>query len=189
MVHGVTYSSAALAERFGTSATPVREAMLDLIKEGMVVAMPNKGFRVVLPDQRELAEMKEMLLLLEVPTAGRIAGSVGRDQVAQLRTQANRVAAAARAADVADYIEGDREFHHDLLALAGNARLVEVVDQLRTRTWLYARQGLLGEAGGLVQSAAEHLELVKAIGARDRREAQRLMKQHLGHSHTAGQAT
>lgn len=54
MVPGVTYSAPVLAERFGVSATPVREAMLDLINEGMIVAVPNKGFRIVETTDQDL---------------------------------------------------------------------------------------------------------------------------------------
>ena len=44
MLPGETYSVPAIAEKFGISATPVREAMLDLTKDGILVALPNKGF-------------------------------------------------------------------------------------------------------------------------------------------------
>ncbi len=182
MVPGVTYSSAALAERFGTSATPVREAMLDLIKEGLVVAMPNKGFRVVQPDAGALDEMREMLLLLEVPTTGKIAATVTADQIARLREHADATVLAARAQDVATYVEQDRRFHHDLLELSRNSRLVELVDQMRTRTWLYGRERLeTGET--LDQAAAEHLELLEALGQNDRRRAERVTRRHLQQSH------
>lgn len=182
MVPGVTYSSAALAQRFGTSATPVREAMLDLIKEGLVIAMPNKGFRVVQLDARALDEMREMLLLLEVPTAGRIAATVTAGQVACLRVHAQAAVLAARGRDVATYVEEDRQFHHHLLELSTNSRLVEIVDQLRSRIWMYGMERLeMRETLDL--AAAEHLELLDALEQNDRRRAERVMKRHLQQRH------
>lgn len=182
MIPGVTYSSAALAERFGTSATPVREAMLDLIKEGLVVALPNKGFRVVQPDARALEEMREMLLLLEVPTAGRIAATVTADQITRLREHAEASVLSARRRDVASYAEQDRKFHHDLLELSTNSRLVEIVGQLRARLWLSGMQRLeIGDT--LDQAAVEHLELVHALEQSDRRRVERVMKRHLQQRH------
>lgn len=74
MVPGVTYSAPVLAERFGVSATPVREAMLDLINEGMIVAVPNKGFRIVETTDQDLDEMTELRRLMKVPTVGQITG-------------------------------------------------------------------------------------------------------------------
>ena len=56
MKPGVLYSAPALAEMLGVSATPVREAMLDLVKEELVVAVRNKGFRVTEVSDRELDE-------------------------------------------------------------------------------------------------------------------------------------
>lgn len=182
MVPGVTYSSAALAGRFGTSATPVREAMLDLIKEGLVIAVPNKGFRVVQPDAGALDEMREMLLLLEVPTAGRIAATITTDEVARLREHAEATVLAARARDAATYVEQDRQFHHALLELSRNSRLVEVVDQLRTHTWIYGMDRLeIGDAFG--QTAAEHLELLDALEQNDRSRVEQVMKRHLQQGH------
>ncbi|MFZ4511913.1 MAG: GntR family transcriptional regulator, partial [Candidatus Nanopelagicales bacterium] len=70
MVPGTTYSIPALAEQFGVSATPVREAMLDLVNEGIMSAVPNKGFRVVELSDAELDQITELRRLLEVPTVG-----------------------------------------------------------------------------------------------------------------------
>ncbi|MEK9665318.1 MAG: GntR family transcriptional regulator, partial [Candidatus Nanopelagicales bacterium] len=68
MAPGTTYSIPALAEQFGVSATPVREAMLDLVNEGIVAPVPNKGFRVVELSDEELDQVTELRRLLEVPT-------------------------------------------------------------------------------------------------------------------------
>src|SRR5919199_1566442 len=57
---GEVYSAPGLAARFGVSATPVREAMLDLVREGLVDTVPNKGFRVRDLSDRELDEITEM---------------------------------------------------------------------------------------------------------------------------------
>lgn len=57
MAPGTTYSIPALAEQFGVSATPVREAMLDLVNEGIVAPVPNKGFRVVELTDAELDQI------------------------------------------------------------------------------------------------------------------------------------
>ncbi|RDG34891.1 GntR family transcriptional regulator, partial [Streptomyces corynorhini] len=63
----------ALGERFGVSATPVREAMQQLALEGAVRAVPNKGFRVNERGPRELAELAEVRALIEVPVMLRLA--------------------------------------------------------------------------------------------------------------------
>lgn len=180
MLPGVTYSAPALAERFGISATPVREAMLDLIKEGMIIAVPNKGFRVVETTDRDLDEMTELRRLVEVPTVGRIATIITDEQIADLRKIATQASKAASRGDTITFIEADRRFHLGLLGVAGNDRLVDFVDQLRMNTRLYGLEELSAR-GELGRSADEHVELLEALAARDRRGAERTMAKHLGH--------
>ena len=180
MVPGVTYSAPALAERFGVSATPVREAMLDLINEGMIVAVPNKGFRIVETTDKDLDEMTELRRLIEVPTVGRIAKIITPEQVADLRVIATRIMDAAAAGDIVTYIEADRQFHLDLLRVSGNTRLVDLVDQLRMNTRLYGLEELAA-SGHLGRTSEEHLTLLEALDAGDRRGAERIMAQHIGH--------
>lgn len=186
MVPGVTYSVPALADRFGVSATPVREAMLDLAKEDLVAVVPNKGFRVVEVSEAELDELTELRRLLEVPTVGGLAGRLDPVALDRLRGLADQIADHARTGDLIDYVEADRRFHLELLGLAGNRRLVELVDRLRSRTRLYGL-GRLAAHGDLARSAAEHVELLDALtrdgctGPAGRRQVEQLMSGHLDH--------
>lgn len=180
MVPGTTYSIPALAEQFGVSATPVREAMLDLVNEGIMSAVPNKGFRVVELSDAELDQITELRRLLEVPTVGDLAGAIDRAAVRRLRALADAVSDAARRGDVVGYVEADRELHLALLAEAGNPRLVEMVGRLRDQSRLYGLEQLAAE-GVLVDSAAEHMRLIDALESGDRRAAERVMAHHLDH--------
>ena len=73
---GVTYSAPSLAEQFGVSATPVREAMLDLEKEGLVEIVRNKGFRVTSPSPEELDDVTELRVLVEETQVGGLSAVV-----------------------------------------------------------------------------------------------------------------
>ena len=180
MAPGTTYSIPALAEQFGVSATPVREAMLDLVNEGIMSAVPNKGFRVVELSDAELDQITELRRLLEVPTVGDLAGAIDRAALRRLRALADAVSDAARRGDVVGYVEADRELHLALLAEAGNPRLVEMVGRLRDQSRLYGLEQLAAE-GVLVDSAAEHMRLIDALESGDRRAAERVMAHHLDH--------
>ncbi|MEU8924725.1 GntR family transcriptional regulator [Kitasatospora sp. NPDC048545] len=177
---GVVYSAPALAADFGVSATPVREAMLDLAREGLVEAVRNKGFRVTELTERDLDDYTEIRALIEVPTVGRVTRSATKDQLEQLRPQAVAIVAAARKHDLIGYLEADRQFHLDLLGLAGNARLVDVVGDLRKRSRLYGLNRL-DERGELVSSAEEHLELLDLMISGDAEAAEACMTRHLSH--------
>ncbi len=180
MVPGTTYSIPALAEQFGVSATPVREAMLDLVNEGIMAAVPNKGFRVVELSDAELDQITELRRLLEVPTVGELAGAIDRAAIRRLRSLADAVSDAARRGDVVAYVEADRELHLALLAEAGNPRLVEMVGRLRDQSRLYGLEQLAAD-GVLVDSAVEHVRLIDALESGDRRAAARVMSHHLDH--------
>ncbi|MFE9448130.1 GntR family transcriptional regulator [Streptomyces sp. NPDC006739] len=177
---GEVYSAPSLAARFGVSATPVREAMLDLAKEGLVDAVPNKGFRVTAVSDRQLDEYKHIRALIEIPTVAALAGTADRASLEALRPAAREIVAAAAAGDLIAYVEADTRFHLGLLALAGNAHLVEVVADLRGRSRLYGLTALV-EAGRLLASAEEHLELLDALLERDEKAVHEIMTRHLGH--------
>ncbi|MFG2140144.1 GntR family transcriptional regulator [Streptomyces sp. NPDC048650] len=177
---GEVYSAPGLAEDFGVSATPVREAMLDLAREGLVEPLRNKGFRITEVNERDLDQYTEIRLLIEVPMIGRITRSADRADLEALRPIAEGIVRAAREHDLIGYLDADRQFHLTLLALGGNDRLVETVGDLRKRSRLYGLTGL-DERDQLVPSAEEHLELLDLMVAGDVRGAEECMTRHLGH--------
>ncbi|CAL9349887.1 GntR family transcriptional regulator [Streptomyces sp. enrichment culture] len=177
---GEVYSAPGLAEDFGISATPVREAMLDLAREGLVEPVRNKGFRVTEVDERDLDQYSEIRMLIEVPMIGRITRSASREELEALRPVAEQIVAAAREHDLIGYLEADRRFHLSLLALGGNDRLVETVGELRKRSRLYGLTAL-DESDRLLPSAEEHLELLDLMLAGDADAAEECISRHLGH--------
>ncbi|MGW5033494.1 GntR family transcriptional regulator [Streptomyces nigra] len=177
---GEVYSAPGLAARFGVSATPVREAMLDLAKEGLVDTVPNKGFRVTAVSEKQLDEYKHIRALIEIPTVVELAATADPVSLEALRPAAREIVRAAADGDLIAYVEADTRFHLGLLALAGNAHLVEVVRDLRKRSRLYGLTALV-EAGRLLASAEEHLELLDALLAQDERAVREVMTRHLGH--------
>ncbi|MEU5719240.1 GntR family transcriptional regulator [Streptomyces sp. NPDC020403] len=180
---GVVYSAPTLAAQFGVSATPVREAMLDLTREGLVEAVRNKGFRITEMTDQDLDEFTEIRTLIEVPTVGRVTAVASVDQLEALRPLAQQIVTAAQEHDLLKYVETDHRFHLELLALAGNHHLVEVVGDLRKRSRLFGL-GSLNETGRLVASAQEHVELLDLIAGGRAQEAEDCMRRHLSHVRT-----
>lgn len=175
---GEVYSAPALAERFGVSPTPVREAMQQLAAEGSVEVVPNRGYRVAERGPDELAELAEVRALIEVPVMLRLARTVPAERWAELRPLAELASAAAERGDPGSYIEHDRAFHRALLSLAGNKQLVTVADELHRRAqWPPAGSGGARRAD-LVADAAGHIALLEALGARDLRTVAALVRDH-----------
>ncbi|GAA1425539.1 GntR family transcriptional regulator [Streptomyces thermospinosisporus] len=177
---GEIHSAPGLAARFGVSATPVREALLDLAKEGLVDTVPNKGFRVTAVSERQLDEYTHIRSLIETPTTASLASTADPEDLQALRPVAEEIVTAAVAGDLIAYIEADLRFHLGLLRLAGNQHLVEVVRDLRRRSRLFGLTAL-AEQGRLKASAEEHLEILDALLARDEDAVRAVMTRHLGH--------
>jgi DNA-binding GntR family transcriptional regulator len=178
---GVVYSSKALAAELGVSNGPIREAMLALVDDGLMEAVPNKGFRAVPLTPADLAEIYEMRLLLEVPVVARLArGDLPADRAARLTDLVNTIEQTARSRDLTGNLAADRDFHLSLMAAGGNTRLVSTVARLRDQTRLYNLRTINAD-GSLVTSAEEHRPLLGAIMRHDEHTAERLMRQHLEH--------
>jgi DNA-binding GntR family transcriptional regulator len=177
---GELYSAPMLGERFGVSATPVREAMLALAKDGFVVAERNRGFRVLEMSEKDLDEICQIRLMIEVPATVEVVKVVSPEVLDRLDGIADEIVAAASRGDLIDYLDSDRRFHVELLAQLGNGRLTELVDRLCRQTRLFGLDAL-AVTGRLVASAEEHHQLLDAIRAHDTAGTKRLINSHIRH--------
>lgn len=178
---GEVYSAPALGERFGVSATPVREAMQQLAVEGAVEVVPNRGFRVVRRGDRERAELSEVRALLEAPVWLRLARTVPAERWARLRPLAEATVRAASSGCPASYAEADRAFHRAVLALAGNEQLVGIAGDLHRRAqWPPAGTPAARGRADLIADAHEHTALLDALIAGDQDVVRALVEEHFG---------
>ncbi len=177
---GVVLTVPTLALEFGVSATPVREAMLNLARRGFLSPMRNRGFRVTDVSLDELRHLGEVRVMLEAPPMRALAGSLPRETVARLNDLADEITRAGREGRLQDYLEADTAFHLTLLERTGNPHLVSLVRELRQQTRL---TGLvkLAESEALTASTLEHAELVDLLVAGDGAGAEALMRRHIGH--------
>ncbi|MFJ8003903.1 GntR family transcriptional regulator [Streptomyces fagopyri] len=176
---GEVYSAPVLGERFGVSATPVREAMQQLALEGAVEVVPNRGFRVVRRGTRELAELAEIRALIEVPVMLRLARTVTAARWAELRPLAEATVRAASTGCRATYAECDRSFHRAVLGLAGNDQLVQIAEDLHRRAqWPLVGGPVSRGRADLVADAAEHTALLEALIVQDLPVVQSLVREH-----------
>lgn len=178
---GELYSAAGLGERFGVSATPVREAMLDLGKQGLVEVVRNRGYRVTVLSEADLDQITQIRQLLEPTASAEAVPHITDAELEALRALASAIVDAAAEGDLVSYVNADREFHLRLLAAAGNPRLVRIVDDLRAQTRLYGLSALVA-SGRLVDSAQEHVEMCDLIASGDAKKLKKLMGTHLGHT-------
>jgi DNA-binding GntR family transcriptional regulator len=181
LVPGEIYSASALAVELGVSTSPVREAMLTLVNQGLMEIVRNRGFRVTALSERERLEISQLRMLLEIPVMVSLAGDPRlAEQKKELSQRAREIVEAAREGDIPRYLEADRRFHLDLISLTGNQKLTDYVDHLRDRTRLFNLAALSAE-GRLIDSAEEHEAILDALVSGDRKATKRLMRHHLQH--------
>lgn len=181
MKQGITYSIPMLAEKFGVSATPVREAVLELTKEGLLFPVPNKGFRIVETSEEKLRDITDIRLLLEVPITVKVAEIISQEKINELRELALHIQVLAKKSDFVLFIENDRKFHHQMLEICQNVPLVEYADQLRSQTRIHGIPYLI-DSGRLLSSSAEHLTLLDAMENRDYKLVGKITAQHINHT-------
>ena len=121
---GRRFSVPALAEQFGVSPTPVREAVLDLVQQGLVAPLANRGFEVVPPTMEYLTQAMHVRRLLEIPAMVQIAGNATPDQIRPVRDLADAIMAAAREGQDVVYGVRPKNFR---LASESDAASVEMV--------------------------------------------------------------
>lgn len=171
------YSVPSLAARLGVSTTPVREALLELARAGLIEPMRNRGFRVVEPTLTQLRNLFDMRDLLELHAAELVALKRKKD-LAPLRVLAEAVGQAVDAGDIAGYLRTDRSFHQAFTAEADNELLTTSVMALRDNMRLY---GITSEAGleRQRQSVAEHFQLIDLAEIGDAEGLKALLRHHI----------
>jgi len=169
------YSVQQVAERLDVSRSPAREGVLALAEAGLVRFTRNRGFRVVVPTGRQVAEIFSIRMALEPTAAQQAARRATAEQVTRLR---DRLATLASLAGVREFADADQELHAEILDIAGNATAARVVDELRdfTRT---LGPSTMGRTRSLSDIATEHRPFVEAIAGGDAARARETMRHHL----------
>ncbi|MCP3413662.1 GntR family transcriptional regulator [Bradyrhizobium brasilense] len=174
---GTMYSVPSLAASLGVSSTPVREALLELSRGGLVEPMRNRGFKVVEPTLTELRNLFDMREVLELHAAVLVAANPPKD-LTIVRGWADQIARAVETDDVQLYLEADRNYHREFVAAAGNDLLTDTVMGLRDKMRLY---GISSRAGHERQQASvpEHYRLIELALAGETEALTALLRTHI----------
>ena len=170
----------AVARSLDVSPTPVREALVRLEAEGLVVKEPLRGWSITPPlDADRLHDLYELRLLLEPWAAGQAARHCTDDDRARLRAELATCPVAPAGGSFDDYraiVEHDARFHDLLLEIAGNSEVRAAF--ARTNCHLHIFRLTYGSNMG-AQALDEHHVVVDAVIAGDSKGAERAMRQHL----------
>lgn len=185
------YSAAGLAKQLGMSLSPVREAMMALVTEGTVEAVPNRGFRLVPVTQADLEEITHVRVLLAVPAVRQLCEQAAVSpetsaQIEQLRAQAAATVDAAETGNMTAFFTHDRRFHEALLEFGLGRRAAEISLRLRDQSRIFQPTGAVDAV--ILASAQELMALVDLIEEGRADEAAELVTRNLYFFKRTGQA-
>lgn len=170
---GQFFSETTLAESLGVSRTPVREALLNLYRDGVVEIVPKRGYRLIDLDETAIIEIRLLRVALEQIVAGRLCQTITPEQVVELRS----ILAGAEA-QPDDMYTIDENFHIRMAEMAGLHQIRRELLSVRGKMYLIASGARLPSLRD-EKVAREHHALVEALESHDCNLAHRIITEHV----------
>ncbi len=167
-----------LCERFDISRTPLREALKALAAEGMLELLPQRGARVAILENEEVAELFPIIAAMEALAGELACNRITDPQVEEIRRMHERMSAAFGQSDRLEYATLNRAIHMAIFDAAGNAALIALYRnmELKIRNIRHTMRQLPDD---WKQALDDHNEMLDALVARDKIRLSAIMKQHV----------
>jgi DNA-binding GntR family transcriptional regulator len=176
---GQFFSEPSLAESLGVSRTPVREALLNLFRDGVVEIVPKRGYRLVELDDAAIVEIRLLRAALEQIVVERLCTTVTPEQIRELRALLGRVHAAGGKRE--DMYAVDEAFHIRMAEMAELWQIRRELLSVRGKMYLIA-SGTQVAATRDASAVDEHARVVDALERRDCDAARRAVTEHVERS-------
>ena len=164
-----------LADEYGISRTPLREALKVLAAEGLVTMKVRRGAYVTEVSETDLTDVYHLLSLLESDAAGVVAERATAEQIQELQALHAELEAAVNDREM--FFAINERFHMRLLEIANNRWRDQMVADLRKVMKLNRHNSLL-KSGRIEESLAEHRAIMAALGRRDAKATIKRMQEH-----------
>jgi DNA-binding GntR family transcriptional regulator len=166
-----------LAQDFGISRTPVREALAQLESEGFVRSVPRRGIYVVRKTKREVIELITAWAALESMAARLVTENALDDDIKNLRRMFASFLDGKVRAHLDEYSEVNIEFHQAIVRMSQNHVLIEMAENLFTHMRMIRRKTIV-EKDRADKSIRDHMHIIEALEARDTARAEQLVRDH-----------
>lgn len=167
-----------LAQRLGVSRTPVREAIRKLELEGLVLMVPRKGAEVAEITVKDLEDVLEVRAALEELAAKIACDHITDEQLQELKRAAGDFKKVLDTDDLTSCVQADMRFHEIIYNATDNARLLQILNNLREQMYRY-RMEYLKDREMYPVLLREHETIREALGARDREKAGAAIRDHI----------
>ena len=176
---GTFLSERQLTARLDMSKTPIRSALERLETEGFVTVSPQQGIVVRESSLREIVDLFDIRIALEVFVVQSIAGRLNSEQISRLQANLQPQARAAKAEDLVECTRLDADFHLLLCEFLDNREILQVMRGLRDKLYRVVLGLVRSDTGRLMISYGEHEAIVEAVVKGQGEDAARRSKEHL----------
>lgn len=180
---GEIYSQDSICSKLNISRTPVREALLELSREGYISFLRGRGIRVLPVDRKEASDIIELRRILEIAGCMYATERATQVQIEEIKRQLDSMETGIyQNVDKIELYKMDRCFHRSIFLATGNTWLLDVVERCRDHYLRFESQTGFDTYETKQQILSEHYEIYRAIYARDVSAAVRAMEIHLDRS-------
>jgi DNA-binding GntR family transcriptional regulator len=178
---GELYNEKAIAADLGISRTPVREALLELASQDLIVFLPRRGLMVNRFTRRDVDEIFELRKAVELAAVEKITEASPPFDLFEIEESLLRQRRAAKEKDYLAFMEADRLFHTRFSELTNNRRLIAIMENIRDMIHVMGVKALALE-GRALNVIEEHQAIFEAVKKGNIQEARQAMDYHLDQS-------
>jgi DNA-binding GntR family transcriptional regulator len=178
---GELYNEKAIAADLGISRTPVREALLELASQDLIIFLPRRGLMVNRFNRRDVDEIFELRKAIELAAIEKITNTSPPLDLFQIEESLFKLRKAAKEKNYLAFMEADRLFHTSFSELTNNRRLIAIVENLRDMIHLMGYKALSLE-GRAIEVIKEHQKIFEAVQKGRSDDARQALAYHLDQS-------
>lgn len=160
------------------SRTPVREALLQLVSEGFLVAIDGRGFMIRQFSEKEIRDFFEVRRMVEIHVVQHLVDSLEESYLDEMDNIVNVMKQNAHDKDRNAFLEADKSFHMDLVHRYNNSLLITITEQIRTLIAILGQKAL-SSVGRIERVLEEHAKIVEGFRQRNSKTAVKAMINHL----------
>jgi DNA-binding GntR family transcriptional regulator len=168
----------AIANAFGVSRTPIREALRKLEKHGLVKIVPRSHAEVIKLDPEDAKQLSEVRIQLESLTTRRLAKSAGEEDIKVLRELSMECARFVKEGDIANAFEKDSQLHLEIARRSGNRHAFDLLRNLNEKINLLRITHCVS-LDKIAKDIEVHPAIIEAMARHDASKAEKLMIQHI----------
>ena len=169
-----------LAEQYGISRTPIRDAIRKLVEEGLVVSNGARGYSVFCPSEKDISEIFELRLIMDLAAAKKVIEEVLPENPDAINEIQNSFKTDENSS-ISAFVEGDEGFHETIIRLAGNNRMLAFYIDLGAQTRAF-RRNTSNDPKRIEVARQSHQRIFDGIRAMDLEKTEKAIRYHVSMS-------